>query len=270
MNLLRSVSALAFAFALCVAGSAPAAAQVAILTDGVQERAARSGESYEGSIRLQNTTAQAMEVSIYLTDYQFNSAGQSFFGTAGELPRSNARWVRLDADRLVLAPHAEGSVGYHVDVPASDSLTGSYWSMVMVEAAPATAKDPGTERTLSIQTRVRHGIQLVSHLGGGVSEARFDALRMITETGEPRLECDLVNAGDVAWHALLTLELYDGEGKLVLRRSAQRGILYAGSSIRQAFALDGLATGTYRALLLADVGAEQTFGTQFRVTVPAR
>lgn len=256
---------------LLAAGAAPASAQIAVLSEGILERATVPGGSYQGTIRVKNTSAVPQEVRAYLTDYQFDASGESTYGEPGSVQRSNARWIHLSSERLVIGPDAEAQIAYTVTVPAGAPLAGSYWSMVMVEAVVPLPPPTSGPRQMALRTAVRHGVQVVSHLPGGTSEARFANVQVVPTPGGPHaLQFDVVNAGELAWRVKLTLELYDDDGLMVKRLVQQRGMLYAGTALRQPIPLEGLAPGTYRALLLADTGGEQLFGTQFRLTVPTR
>ena len=112
-----------------------AGAQIAVVGNSVDEHEAGPGQRYVGSITVRNLTSEPQPVRIYQTDYNFKAAGTTDFGDAGSTPRSNATWVAPQTQRVTVPPRSEVTVPYTVKVPQNDSLRGTYWSAIMVEAA---------------------------------------------------------------------------------------------------------------------------------------
>src|SRR6185436_16838252 len=101
----------------------------------VEEHDAAKGETYTGRIIISNPTATPQSVRIYKTDYRFKADGTTYYEDAGTTMRSNANWVTLQAERVVVPARGDLTVPYSVKVPSSDSLKGTYWSAIMVEGA---------------------------------------------------------------------------------------------------------------------------------------
>src|SRR5215467_1343073 len=141
MRLNTRSHALSVLATLALALGAPhrAGAQLAVLSNLVEERSASRGERYAGRITVRNTTSQPQTARIYQTDFRFAADGTSHTDDPGSSPRSNAPWIHPQMTRLSLPPGAEISVPYTVDVPASDSLRGTYWSMIMIEGTGTPA-----------------------------------------------------------------------------------------------------------------------------------
>ena len=74
--------------------------------------------------------------------------------------------------------------------------------------------------------------------------------------------------GTRASRPAVRVEIYQPDGRLAHSATAQRGLLYPGSSIRQIFKLPPLSTGDYVALLMADVGSDKVHGRKFQLHVP--
>ena len=154
--LVRLTRAAALLLVAAIAGGATTArAQVAVVSSTVQEHAAAPGESYVGTIRVLNTTAQSQTVRVYQTDYDFAADGTSRFDAPGSTPRSNARWVTPSATQLVLPPNANVAITYAVIVPRGDSIAGTYWSTVMVEALFLARAKPSSMATPSARRAAR-------------------------------------------------------------------------------------------------------------------
>lgn len=259
-----ALAALALACALPAAG----AAQVAVLDDAVQERAARPGETYEGVLRVRNTTGAPLEVKVYLTDYAFDADGGTDYPPAGSLPRSSARWVGLGTSALRLAAGETAQVPYRVAVPAGAG-DGSYWTMVMVEplqAGDAEATRPAPARgQVGLRAKMRFGVQLATHVGppAAGTELAFAAPRAVASGGRRALEVDVRNPGARAVRPALRLELFDRDGNAVARVEAVRGLLYPGTSLRHSFDLGAVPAGTYHALVVGDAGGDRLFGARY-------
>lgn len=265
-------SALVSAVLLLLSAAPAARAQIAVQDEAVQERTATPGESYSGVIRIRNTSAEVQEVKVYQTDYLFAADGTSGYPAPGSLPRSNAGWVSVGPSTLTLAPGETAELGYRVSVPASGAA-GTYWSMVMAEpvergSAESSLSD-GDRAELGLRTRLRFGVQLATHVAGaGDPQLSFsNPSAAVGAEGGRALDVEVVNTGEVGYRPVLRLELFDAEGSLVGRFESTRGLLYPGTGIRQRFELGDLASGEYRALVVADAGGDDLFGARYRLTL---
>lgn len=254
-----------------------ASSQVAVLNETVQERRARPGERYSGVILVKNTTNEPQEIKVYQTDYSFAADGTSRYGDPGSMPRSNARWITLGPSRLVIPAGAETRVGYTTNVPTAGAapLSGSYWSMIMVEAIPAESAESsrapsrGRRGEIGIATRLRYAVQVATHLPEGGSPAVDFANPRATTTpqGGKRFEFDVVNTGTLAYRPRVRVELFDGEGAPAGQIASERGLLYPGTSLRQGFDLGAVRPGRYQLLVVVDTGGESVFGAQYQLSL---
>ncbi|HEU4628106.1 MAG TPA: hypothetical protein VFS08_00065 [Gemmatimonadaceae bacterium] len=240
-------------------------AQISLVGNSIDEHEAAPGERYEGTLVVQNTTAEPQLARLYQTDYRFFADGRSLYEAPGSTARSNAAWVALPAAPVTIPAGETATIHYRVTVPVApaDSLHGSYWSLIMVEgAAPAVAR---ADSRVALAPTVRYAVQVVTHIGRtGAPSVEFTRPTATSAADGARfLEVDLGNAGDRAGRMQLTLELYGEDGRSAGTYRATRGLVYPGASVRQRFALGELPAGTYRALLVADAGAEAVFGAQY-------
>ncbi len=256
--------------ALGAAGAAPAHAQVAVLTSTVEERTAAPGERYTGTIVIENSSMRPQAVRLYQTDYRFAANGTSEFEEPGTLARSNAVWITPQTTRVTVPAGARVTVLYVVAVPARDSLRGSYWSTIMVEALaadPAVAGDRGTP-AVAVGSVIRYAIQVATHLRTpGTRTVQFERERASSTTsGAAVFDVDVANAGEHAYRPQLWIEVYDADGALNAKARQSRGLLYPGSSLAQHFDLGVLAHGRYKAVLFADTGDDSVFAKQFSIS----
>jgi hypothetical protein len=262
---------LAIALSLAAVLTVPARAQITVAGTAVEERAARPGESYSGTLTLHNAGKETEEARVYLTDYTFAADGRSAYGAPGSVPRSSARWIVFSPAQVSIPAGGEATVGYTVTLPADAGLAGTYWSMLMVEGierGSAESAAPGArERVrMGIRPTIRHGVQIATTVQGtGTPAVRFDGTRAYGTGGAKMLELDLSNAGDVAYRPEIRVELYDGAGRAAGSFTSKRGLLYPGTSLRQTFELGALPAGDYQALVVADAGGEEVFGAQYRL-----
>ncbi|HET9452845.1 MAG TPA: hypothetical protein VFO66_01075 [Gemmatimonadaceae bacterium] len=245
-----------------------ARAQIAVVGSTVEERVAAAGESYVGTVVVRNLTQQDQPVRIYQTDYMFFADGTSHFNDPGTTARSNASWITPTVRSLLVPPQSEMTVTYTVKVPASDSLKGTYWSAIMVEGAPNEAnRSSGGRPQVGVGSVMRYAVQVATHIqASGSRKVTFANSKFLTNPDSTQsFELDVLNAGDRGYRPALWIEVYDAEGALKANARQERGLLYPGTSLRQAFALGRLAPGTYRAIVFADSGEDAVFASQFTI-----
>ena len=258
---------------LCALVAAPADAQVTLLSSTLEEKQVVPGEQYTGVIRVRNDSNRPHEVKLYQTDYAFSADGKTLYDAPGLAKRSNAKWIQITPQRLVIPPRGDAVARYTVTVPTGD-LKGSYWSMIMVEpisegSLESSQTAPGNARAqVGLQTAVRYGVQIASHFAGEATrDARFtNASASKTKSGKAALRFDFINTGELAYRPQFTIQLIDANGKQVLERKASRGLVYPGSSIRQQFDLPANVRGAHRLVVLADTGGNDLVGAQFSVS----
>jgi hypothetical protein len=257
--------------ALTAATGAPtrARAQLAVLTSLVEERTASPGDRYTGRITVKNTTDQPQNARIYQTDFRFAADGSSHTDDPGSSPRSNAPWVHPQSTRISIPPRGEVSVPYSVEVPQSDSLRGTYWSMIMIEGAqtPAEMNAKRGAASVGVASVMRYAVQVATHIGStGSRNAQFtDVEASKTDKGVSSLDLTVVDTGERGFRPVLWVEVYDANGALRAKGKQSRGLLYPGTSLRQHFDLGALTRGTYKAVVFADTGVEPVFAAQFTV-----
>ncbi len=262
----RSVRMLTVAvIACCSAFPRAAAAQLSVLTNTVEERSAAPGERYTGTIVIANPSGEAQTARIFLTDYSFKADGTTEYGDAGGMARSNASWITPQTNRVLVPANSSVTVSYTVAVPARESLSGSYWSTIIVEGAPPTPSSNDSKKgTVSIGAVIRYAVQVATHLRNPGSRAVvFDGERLgLTPAKNSALEVDVANSGERAYRPVLWIEVYDEQGTLRAQAKQSRGLLYPGSSLRQHFDLGVLPPGSYKAVLFADTGEDAVFAKQ--------
>jgi hypothetical protein len=234
------------------------------------ERVVRPGDTWEGNVTIINTGHEEQEVEIYQTDYTYTCDGEYYYGEPGLNSRSNALWVDFSPRMVTVPPGGTVDVGYTMTVPEDEHLTGTYWSILMVEVAGGpsgqVAADKSENIKLGINQVVRYGVQLVSHISD-TGERRLDFLdTRILRAGSSRiLEVDLENIGERWLRPVVWAELYDESGEFMGRFEAGKLRIFPGTSVRYKVDLSDVPGGEYRALVVADCGADDVFGATYLV-----
>ena len=248
-------------------------AQISIRTGLADDRIIETGTSYEGTISVVNETDEIQRVNVYQNDYLFYSDGTNLYGTPGNDPRSNADWIVVSVSSISIPPRQNIDIAYLVTVPESTSsfpLSGSYWSMIMVEAVPyASANDLEQRRQLGVRQKLRYGIQIASHIkntGQSQLEIKNSALSQ-GENGDTALVIHVENTGDVMLRPQMWVELYDLKGNTLGRFDGAQNRIYPTTSVMQKIHLGLVEPGKYRAIIIMDAGDDEIFGTEVAIEI---
>ena len=252
-------------------------AQVSVIGELSQDREARPGEQYEGSIIVKNDTNEPQEAKVYQTDYLFYFNGTNDYAEAGTTARSNAQWVSFSPSYLTIPPQSTISVNFTVTVPQflnEKNLVGTYWSMLMVEgiakgSAESTLPTDPKKAQMGIRQTIRYGIQLATHIAQtGTKNIKYlDAQLVTKEDGKKYLQVDLENTGDIGIRPDVYVELFDASGASAGKFSGVRFRLYPGTSVRQMIELTKSAKGRFKALVVVDAGGDDVWGAEYTLEI---
>jgi hypothetical protein len=245
-----------------------------VLENGMtEERNMQPGETYQGSIPIRNTGTTPIEIKIYQTDYAFNADGYNNYGPPGKLTRSNAGWLRLNREQFTIPAGDQILIDYTLQVPNDAALAGTYWSMLMVEPiAPGSPEASALGSNEMIRAQVvqvlRYGIQFVTQISdSGAGELTFENLKLLNNDGQRLFSVDLKNVGERWVNPQLYIELYDTQGQPVGKLDGERKRLYPDTSARFQIPLINIDSGKYVALVVADGGGDDLFGTQIELDI---
>jgi hypothetical protein len=245
---------------------------IIIVGELTHETVSQTGTSYSGEIVIENVGNISQEVKIYQTDYSFYSDGRIIYGDPGEIPRSNANWITFSPKRVNIEAGGSAKVFYTVNIPDNSALTGTYWSIFMVEEIPPDSPESGsgTENDvgLGIRQAFRYGIQIVTHIGDtGTRMLNITDVKLQKENGNRILQLDVENTGERWLRALLWTELYDGEGILVGKYEAGKLRIYPETSVRFNVDLSVVPNNKYTALVIIDCGGDDIFGATYSLSL---
>ncbi len=242
-------------------------ASIVVLNGLTHENSLQKGETYRGTIQLQNTANTEKSARIYIRDYWFSHSGESKHDPAGTLERSNAGWITFNPELATLKGGEIITVNYEVRVPETDSLRGTYWSVIMVEGVlpPDTTN---LKMGVKINTAIRYAIQIVTTIGNsGTSDMQFIGLDLEKENDKNILKIAIENTGECVLRPEMNLELFDESGISNGIIKAERRKIFPGTSTRATIDLEGIKPGTYNGVLIADCGDDRMFGTNLSLEI---
>jgi len=224
---------------------------------------AKPGDILKGEIRIQNTEETPQEVRIYQTDLLYNYQENTFYDEPGAHNRSNASWIGYNPKTLVLNPKESRVIQYEIRVPVSDTLNGTYWSVMMVEGVSPI--DPNQTGTLNIRTVTRYAIQITTEIANrGTGMLKFLEPTLVSEGNKLYLAVDVKNEGGRYIAPDVTIEVFDAAGTAVKVLSAPKKGLYPSTSVRFKFDLEGLpARQNYQLMIVAAGQEEDVFGLEY-------
>jgi hypothetical protein len=236
-------------------------ANIVILNGLTHENTAQTGESYRGSIQLQNTANAQKSVQIYLRDYWFAHTGESKHDPPGTMERSNAAWITFTPELITLEAGEIATVDFEVKIPDQQELKGTYWSVIMVEGIVPPDTSNFTSG-VTIRTAIRYAVQIVTNIGNsGTSDLQFAGLELSKQNDTNVLQVILENTGERVLRPEVSIELFDESGNSVGTIKEGRKKTFPGTSIKTALVLEGIKPGSYTAILVADCDEDHNFGT---------
>ncbi len=256
----------------------PAQATVMLAGGLSHEYKLQPGGTMTGQLELRNTGKQPVEIKLYQEDVRIRADGSTeYVPGSGSHARSNAAWISLPTDRIVLAPGAKQPIAYTLQVPNQANLAGSYWSSLVLE--PVSNRSPESQLKtpqspdkpdITIQQRVRYAVQVVTNIGNqGQANLTFSPPKISkTAKGQRQFQVDVRNTGNQFSRPKVWLDVFSPQGQEMGRFEADTHGLYAGE--RESFQLNiaSLPPGQYKGLLAAeDNGSGQVFGSDINLNI---
>jgi hypothetical protein len=258
----------------CLLWSSPLHGAIHVSGGLFQESTLAVGATTQNVLLIQNLGNQAQNVILYQKDETFEQ-GVSSFLPVGSNERSNAPWIELETERLLVPAQTTLHIPYQMKVPDDSSLIGSYWSVVMVqaEAADVLAREQPEKRGVTVQQTFRTAVRLVTHLDSeprAKPVLRFDgsALQMSDE-GPIQLRVNLANPGVMGLYLRVFAAVIDQHGQNLGQfspRFDQVRLLPTSEAVRTINFPD-LVEGQYEIILVAENRDGQLFGARYVLTM---
>lgn len=221
------------------------------------------GDVYQGEIKIQNSDNFDQEVRVYQTDLLYNFEDFTFYDEPVTHKRSNATWIAFSPKSAIVKANETTYIRYEVTIPQSDTIIGTYWSVLMVEGVIPI--DPNQAGQLNINTVTRYAIQIVTEINEvGIGKLEFLEPSLIAEGDQLFLAVDIVNSGDHYIVPEVSIELFDETGASIKVIKAAKKGLFPTTSSRYRFNLEGIAgETTYQTLIIAAGTDEDVFGLEY-------
>jgi len=246
--------------------SGPASGQIVVRGPLAYDHVVSPGSLVAQEFDIENTGEETVTATLYQTDYSFQADGSNEYGEPGSVERSNAPWIRFMPSVATLEAGQIATVRYVVSMP--ETVSGSFWSMLMVEGRPGDVSSADPRGSVGLQQITRYGVQIATHVqdtGAALLEFVNGSLEM-GDNGAV-LSIDILNTGERMLRPGLSLRLVDPEGEELGPFQVEPRRLYPGTSIRARIPLPDVPKGQYSALLVADAGGDDVFGLQMDLTL---
>jgi hypothetical protein len=254
-----------YCFALIFIGMLPLLSLASIEVLGSLKHLHRGigGDTIRGEIKLHNSEEMDQEVRIYQTDLLYNYEDYTFYDEPVTHERSNASWINYSPKTLIVKGKENRFIQYEIVIPKTDTLSGTYWSIIMIEGVNTI--DPEQKGELNINTVTRYAIQMVTEIENkGLGALTFLNPTLITEGDNLYLAVDIVNTGQHYIAPELSMELFNETGKSVKVITASKKGIYPKTSVRFRLNLKGVESKkTYQCLIIADGKEEDVFGIDY-------
>lgn len=240
--------------------------QVVIAGELTYEQNILPGNSESGTITVRNIGPDSALVRVYQKDYLFYHDGTSDYPEPGKIERSNAVWITYTPTRFYIPGNSEVTVNYVVQVPAIDTLSGTYWSMLMVE--PTKEIIPEEKEGMTVNTVIRYGIQIITNIGNtGEKNIEFIDVNLMQDNEKRILLVDIKNTGERMVRPSVWAELYDSTGEKIGIFETEMARTFPGTSIRKRMDISEVAPGTYKTIIIADCGEDDLFGLDYTLEI---
>jgi len=263
---------LLFCLSLLLTGTAFCAPDIAVTGRMIRIENLAPGAGKKDTIVIKNRSQEPAEVKVYLKDYLMYADGRTAFHEPGTDKRSNAGWITLPSNRITIPPKSKYNLEYTIQAPKDADLTGSYWSILLLEPvlsnSPEKVKLEKNKIKAGFTTLYRYGVKLVSDIGDtGLRKLKFEKVKIRRwKTGRQELLIDLANSGERQVLVKLKVEMYR-EGKLFKMMSDPGIRLFPGCSWRYSYLLKKFPAGAYRVIAVADCGDDGAFGAQYKLNL---
>ncbi|MFA5104586.1 MAG: hypothetical protein WC527_05370 [Candidatus Margulisiibacteriota bacterium] len=232
------------------------------------DRTVMPGNRYEGIILLRNTDDAPQSVDIKQTDYSFTANGVNDFGIPGSNKRSNARWISIPVNKVIIPPKSDISYQYSVQVPADNTLKGTYWSTIMLIPEVTAPEKKLDASSMGITTVFQYCYQVTSQISdSGMISAKFLNKEIVSSEGKTLLKIGLENNGTRLITPTVWAEIFDSTGNNLGKFESQKQRLFPDCSISSNIDISKVPDGTYKALVIVDTQLTDPVGAQYDLVI---
>lgn len=229
------------------------------------------GNSIQSVFWVQNPSSTIKKMSIYQTDYTQKPDGSIEFGKTGQSERSNAEWITFSPNQFSIAPSGKIEVKITIQIP-NKSLSGTYWSMIMVEEEPPPTvftSDGTGDIVTGVKAFVRQAIQVrTSITGTGEMKAKLFNQKVYKGNEKSMFEVMIENTGTLFFRGDFWVELFNSEGYPIGKTKVVRQGVYPGMKEKLTTDISFAKSGKYTALCVYDTQSTKVFGAKYQIIIP--
>lgn len=245
-------------------------AAIAVQNGLTHQYKVENGKVYKGKIVIQNMADLAQNVKFYVQDQSYHFNGSTHYADPSvSAKRSNAAWIKLSTNFIVLGKKEKMEVPFEIFVPDSLQDAGSYWSVIMVE--PVEDIKPNQKPGFNIVSVVRYAIQIITDFKSDElnPQLKFENVSINKQDSVQQvLTVAISNQGKVFCMPTTIIELYkksNGE-KVGVFSSSKIGILPDNSKSVN-INMGNIAPGDYTAVIISTDENENAFALKAALTI---
>lgn len=232
------------------------------------------GASLQQIIYVSNTNEEIEEIEITQSDYLFEAKGRVSFSKKGTNPRSNAGWIKVEQDHLVLQPGTTAEVKYRIEVPGNMSLKGTYWSLInfdhkIVEETLTEKERQSSDKTsMSVNPVMGYAYQVITNIGRDIHVDMDIQNPVLIRADEGYLfQVDLHCTGERMINVAPWVEIFNTTGEKIAKARGQTVTILPDCSSRISFEMGSMQKGDYKLLLIVDSNTDKVFGGQYELEI---
>lgn len=242
-------------------------ASIVVVNGLSHEHKLANGVTVQGSIVIRNTGDIEKRAKVYKTDVQHNCKGETAFLEATDRDRCSSKWMAISDNEILMQPGQTLTITYGLTPPSEIESTGSYWGVIMVEEMDdldTTLPEVGVK----VNALVRYAIQIIGNFpAGAVKQLDFVSIDLDTLEGRNQIRIAVLNPGNFMMKPIMVLDLIDAQGNQVARKELPYQKVYPGFCKLFDLPLQGIPSGEYSGILVADCGDEDMFGMKIDITI---
>ena len=230
-------------------------ARVSVLNGLTQIHKLQLGRQISGKLVLKNESTKEARIVIYKQDLMAPCGEQVGYFPVNSHAKSMADWVKPAVDERILAPNEEYTLFYTIDVPNKTIENGSYWSVLMLEAADPLKEDQ--TQGVQVNSVIRYAVQLIGEMGTmEYPPLSIEKVDTDKEDKSVMLRVTVRNTGKFSTLGKIQLEVYnEKQEKVKLLQSITKRI-YPGNCNQMEVDLSDLKKGKYECILVVDNGRD--------------
>lgn len=229
----------------------------------------KPGNEIQVKMVLNNENDTPEPMLLKKSDYRCNADGENFFEEPGTLSRSNAKWIDLPVERVVIPPKGKTDIFFTIRAPNDQQLNGSYYSVILIEHENLIGSTtPPETPSINLNIKLRYGYKVITNFDQGIAKLKLIKRDLVQEDKQSRLKIDVENIGTLFLTPKMQLKIFDQKGKALKTLQMNSQNLFPGSSVRYTTEPLDVPPGKYVGYVLLDNSDQNLFGDQFNFTIP--